>query len=102
MLCHSRYPYPWGRPGPVYAVDHFIQCGSAGPSPRKRRRPPSSLQAVSQTERAMSHVLKKVLLAGLVVAPPLYLAACDLHRPLAREIRAAAVGAPTVKPPPNP
>jgi len=50
----------------------------------------------------MSHVLKKVLLAGLVAAPPLYLAACDLQRPLAPEIRAAAVGGSTVKPPSNP
>ena len=50
----------------------------------------------------MSHVLKKVLLAGLVAAPPLYLAACDPQRPLAPEIRAAAVGGSTLSAPSNP
>src|SRR2546430_1227301 len=102
LLRHLGNRCPAGRGGGVYAVDHFIQCGSAGSSPWKRRRPPSSLQAVSQMERAMSPVLKKVLFAGLVAAPPLYLAACDPQRPLAPEIRAAAVGGSTVKPPSNP
>ncbi len=50
----------------------------------------------------MSHRLKKVLFAGLVAAPPLYLAACDPQRPLAPEIRAAAVGGSTLSAPSNP
>src|SRR2546429_2560165 len=102
LLCHLGNRCPGGRDGGLYVVDHFIQCRSAGPSPWKRRRPPSSLEAVSQMERAMSHVLKKVLLAGLVAAPPLYLAACDPQRPLAPEIRAAAVGGSTLSAPSNP
>ena len=50
----------------------------------------------------MSHRLKKVLFAGLVAAPPLYLAACDPQRSLAPEIRAAAVGGSTLSAPSNP
>jgi len=50
----------------------------------------------------MSHRREKVLFAGLVAAPPLYLAACDPQRPLAPEIRAAAVGGSTLSAPSNP
>src|SRR2546430_1959575 len=101
LLCHLGNRCPGGRDGGLYVVDHFIQCRSAGPSPWKRRRPPSSLQAVSQMERAMSQVLKKAPRAGLGAAPPLSLAACDAQRPLAPEVRAVAVGGSTVTPPSN-